>query len=219
MNKEENENVETKQEMPEWFKAFCDQGSTRPGLSDNYWSILLWCVPYLVYLLVLFEIKHMFWWLHAYSLIMVVMYVKIISNHKINRAFSLNPFDFVKIELIAFFNVVVFFGLAFFFVSKVTAGLFNRENISLFDFIYYSFVTVATLGYGDIYPVGWYGKFLAIVELCFGLWFVITVIPVAIADQTEWLRGSAIKRKKVNDEIIKAVERGEIKIPKEENNT
>ncbi len=203
------------EKMPEYLKAFFDQATPPNGQGNDYfelnWSILLMFVPYLVYFLSFYENKYIFWGLHVYSLIMIVLYSMLISKFKEKMAYISNPFDFVKFELINFINVIVFFGFSFFFISMVVGGQFNKEGISLFDFIYYSFVTVATLGYGDIHPVGWYGKLLAITELCFGIWFVITVLPVAVADQAERLRDFRMKKQKLDYELKKAIESGEIK--------
>lgn len=38
-----------------------------------------------------------------------------------------------------------------------------------FDYIYFSIVTFTSLGYGDIHPVGLWGKLIACTEITFGL--------------------------------------------------
>jgi len=190
----EKDNTDKKEKYDEFLRTFIDLKSTPEGLGNDRLTIMnlrtlsILAPPYLVFFLSVYENIYVFWGLHVFSLLMVICYTIISSKLKEHMAYSLNPFDFVRAQLLCFVNVVVFFGFSFFYLSQAVTGQFNSDNIPIFDFIYYSFVTVTTLGYGDIYPEGWYGKLLAIVELLFGLWFVITVLPVAVADQAERLR-------------------------------
>jgi hypothetical protein len=47
--------------------------------------------------------------------------------------------------------------------------------------LYFSFVTLATLGYGDYTPAGELGRTLAIVEALFGQLYLVTVIAVLVS--------------------------------------
>jgi len=47
--------------------------------------------------------------------------------------------------------------------------------------LYFSFVTLATLGYGDYTPAGSLGRTLAIVEALFGQLYLVTVIAVLVS--------------------------------------
>lgn len=47
----------------------------------------------------------------------------------------------------------------------------NKENLTLLDYLYFSVVTFATLGYGDILPIG-FSKILVIIEVLSGMFFV-----------------------------------------------
>lgn len=126
-------------------------------------------------------------------------------------AFVSNPFDFVKVELINLLNTVVFFGLGYFFLSKTGETHFNQQ-IQAFDGVYFSFVTIATLGYGDIHPISLWAKTVVILEVVVGLWFFVTVIPVAVADQAERLRHFRIHRQKLAEELRKSFEKGDLKV-------
>lgn len=201
-------------EMPEMIKAFIDQASPPLGQGNARftlnWTILLMFVPYLAYLLVLLPVPYLNWGLLAYSLALVLFYCFLMSAFKEQMAYVSNPFDFVKVELINLFNVVVFFGLGYFFLSKAGDGHFN-QTIQVFDGVYFSFVTIATLGYGDIHPVSVAAKAMVILEISVGLWFFVTVIPVAVADQAERLRHFRMHRQKFAEELRKSFERGELK--------
>jgi hypothetical protein len=47
--------------------------------------------------------------------------------------------------------------------------------------LYFSFVTLATLGYGDYTPAGSLGRTLAVVEALIGQLYLVTVIAVLVS--------------------------------------
>ena len=47
--------------------------------------------------------------------------------------------------------------------------------------LYFSYVTLATLGYGDYTPAGNFGHALAIVEALFGQLYLVTVVALLVA--------------------------------------
>jgi hypothetical protein len=79
----------------------------------------------------------------------------------------------VDIERIAAaVNVYLFLGLIwrdmYSLTNTLVHGAFNLEQLSQNDFLYYSFVTLSTLGYGDILPVTGPAKALAYIEAIVG---------------------------------------------------
>jgi Ion channel len=83
--------------------------------------------------------------------------------------------------------VYVLIGLLFVFLYGVLAtvgsgnffaqGTDGTRSLRL----YFSFVTLATLGYGDYTPAGEFGRTLAIVEALFGQLYLVTVIAVLVS--------------------------------------
>jgi len=69
-------------------------------------------------------------------------------------------------------TVIVLFGVGYFIFSSVRSYLyFSRSGApveGLLDYIYFSFITATSTGYGDIVPLGIF-KLLALVEVIFGL--------------------------------------------------
>ncbi len=69
-------------------------------------------------------------------------------------------------------TIILLFGVVYFIFSGVRSYLyFSRSGApieSLLDYIYFSFITATSTGYGDIIPLGFF-KILAIVEVIFGL--------------------------------------------------
>ncbi len=70
------------------------------------------------------------------------------------------------------FLMIISFGLVFYATDSTVHILKYTENgvarVSIFDSIYFSFVTAATIGYGDITPTG-VGKALAVIEGMLGM--------------------------------------------------
>ena len=50
------------------------------------------------------------------------------------------------------------------------------ETLTFFDFLYYSFITMTTLGYGDLTPVSDHAKSLAVIEAIVGVFYTALVI-------------------------------------------
>jgi hypothetical protein len=75
-------------------------------------------------------------------------------------------------KIAAAVNVYLFFGLIwrdlYSLISLLIPDAFNSDLLSQTDFLYYSFVTLSTLGYGDIAPVVGPAKALAYIEAIVG---------------------------------------------------
>ncbi len=60
------------------------------------------------------------------------------------------------------------------------------------EFLYFSFVTITTLGYGDISPVGSLARMLAILEAIFGMFYIAILVASLVGMQVSY-RGSAVQ--------------------------
>ena len=70
----------------------------------------------------------------------------------------------------------LFFGLAYWALEQMSPGSLGGVSHSLPDAIYFSFVTLATLGYGDIVPKGEIARGLAVVEGIGGQLFLAVMV-------------------------------------------
>ena len=50
------------------------------------------------------------------------------------------------------------------------------------DYVYFSYVTLGTLGYGDLAPVGFVPRTFAISEMLIGQLYLVTVIALIVAN-------------------------------------
>ena len=68
----------------------------------------------------------------------------------------------------------------------------HNYNLEFFDYIYFSGVTLISLGYGDILPSGNFYKFLAIFQVFYGLIFITTLFSLLVSnfnkslEQAKW---------------------------------
>jgi len=69
----------------------------------------------------------------------------------------------------------------------------NPSALSYFDMLYYSLVTITTVGYGDITPAHWISKLFVMGEVMFGLGFVLLLFTMMISLYID------IQRKKKNE--------------------
>jgi len=86
-----------------------------------------------------------------------------------------NVFRSVMLTLFSILQVPIVFSV---FYSLLRYGI-NKENINSIHAIYFSFVTMSTLGYGDILPKedAWHIQLLIVLEVIVNFYLVVIVIP------------------------------------------
>lgn len=104
----------------------------------------------------------------AYLLAETILYVTTLIF--VTDIFS-KPKSYRRSVLLLFFN---YLEIAFDF-AVIYGGLqlLNKEAKSIIDFIYFSFVTSATIGYGDIYPASDLGKIMVSLHSVIFLIFIV----------------------------------------------
>jgi hypothetical protein len=78
--------------------------------------------------------------------------------------------------LSAYLLAGIYFGLLFWALEQIQPGTVSVNNLSRTGAIYYSFVTLATIGYGDIVPLTDIARGLAIVEGVGGQLFLAVLV-------------------------------------------
>jgi len=92
----------------------------------------------------------------------------------------------ISLSLISYFSVISFFAGLYYFISQdwpkaihiAEPGADGR--LSLVDSYYFSFVTAATVGYGDIYPVWTLPKLLVIAEIAISFCYVVLLFSAVV---------------------------------------
>ncbi len=97
---------------------------------------------------------------------------KSVNGINLNRINSLlDRLNFLHIFII-WIGILLLFGLLYHLLSGESAylvyNLTKQKVTSLFDSIYFSFITATSTGFGDVIPMGYF-KLFAIIEVVFGL--------------------------------------------------
>lgn len=86
--------------------------------------------------------------------------------------------------ILKYAGIIVSFATVFDGLQDFSGGtafvIVNPCGLPYFDFIYYSVITITTVGYGDIMPVTWPAKLMTITEILFGLGYVLLLFTMLI---------------------------------------
>lgn len=85
---------------------------------------------------------------------------------------SVQPRRSLALLFINFFEILLDFAFMYIYFENITPGFFTRELEGGIDAIYFSFVTAATVGYGDIAPAIPFAKKLVITQITLTFVFV-----------------------------------------------
>jgi hypothetical protein len=73
---------------------------------------------------------------------------------------------------------------AFVVIGSLSSDPFfsQQNNATVADYLYFSFVTQTTVGYGDFTAAGGFGRALAVVEALIGQLYLVTVIALLVSN-------------------------------------
>lgn len=80
-----------------------------------------------------------------------------------------------------YIGVAILFAALFRYQSVWNSAAFDRPIETTLDSFYFSVVTLATVGYGDIHPVGSVAKILVIIEVLLGILLLAIMVGAAIS--------------------------------------
>ncbi len=87
--------------------------------------------------------------------------------------------------LTAYLQIGIFFGALYLFVALVTepSPFFAQNATPVYsDFEYFSFITMTTVGYGDLTPASRIGQTLTTFEAVIGQVFLVTVVALTVSN-------------------------------------
>ena len=92
---------------------------------------------------------------------------------------ELTPKDRISLSLKSYIELILNFAILYLLLPK-TSGIWANSNApeSIAEAVYFSGVTITTLGYGDISPTHWYPQFLTVYEVFCG--FILLIVCFAI---------------------------------------
>lgn len=115
---------------------------------------------------------------YAYSRINEIAYAFYRDPLSKKKRSSLSAENRVRMVMRSYFGLTCNFAILYYFVP--IKDLFKVPLVSFFEAFYFSGVTVATLGYGDVLPAHWLSRMLALYEVSLGILLVAVAIAVYI---------------------------------------
>jgi voltage-gated potassium channel len=89
-----------------------------------------------------------------------------------------NPRVGVHSLITLLYPVVALFALAYYLIARSDAGQFD-SLVTRTDSLYYTIVTLGTIGYGDVHAVGQFARVITMVQIAFDLVVIGAFVAVA----------------------------------------
>lgn len=99
--------------------------------------------------------------------------------------------------LCIYLYVGMLFALVYGFVDLVSTEPFfvQTDDATSLDYVYFSIITMATVGYGDFTAAGNLGRMLAVSEALFGQLYLVSVVAILVGNL-----GSSVPRRRLDEE-------------------
>lgn len=180
------------------FKTEAKANSKLLSLMDCYTTatfILLFLLYFLSYFLILSSSNFVLFTKYLLSLVLlsypvyriVELFSRTIALHikptyqpkNYGRALLLAFLDYVEIVI----SFAIFYLHCFFLTNDLFSNDICNSSIiaSAFEPFYFSFVTITTLGYGDLSPQYFWGKLMVVIQLFLGLIYIIFFIQKTVS--------------------------------------
>ncbi|MBV6341267.1 potassium channel family protein [Candidatus Magnetobacterium casense] len=102
-----------------------------------------------------------------------------------NKKTSLTSQDRIKLSLKSYLELTINFSIIYWLLTSVWTDIkITRTPNNILDCLYFSGVTITTLGYGDIAPTHWILKVLTIYEVFCGLIILIVCFAIYLGHNT-----------------------------------
>jgi len=110
-------------------------------------------------------------------LLMILSFVFVIRSVVHSKGVDLN----VVLSAITGYILIGFlFGILIYIMELLQPGNFSVEKISYYNAEYFSFVTMSTLGYGDIVPITESGRAITIITTLAGQFYMVIVMGIIV---------------------------------------
>jgi len=94
---------------------------------------------------------------------------------------SLTTIDRMRLTLRSYLELIISFSLLYVYLGLVNQGNVIKGADSMLDSLYFSVITITTLGYGDIKPITDVAKIFSMIEVLSGLTLIILALAIYIS--------------------------------------
>jgi voltage-gated potassium channel Kch len=115
----------------------------------------------------------------SYTLVLALCFPAILRRAFLHRKVSLNT---VAASLAAYLLLGLIFASAYRFINVLNPPFFNQSHINGFTYVYFSYITLTTVGYGDFVAANDAGRAVAILEAIFGQVFLVTIVAMVVSN-------------------------------------
>ncbi len=137
------------------------------------------------------ELKYFFYFLSSINILLLIVshiiLLKYVFTDFFTRKRKIVPRD-ITVVITTYITLAVSFGLLYTVINFFSdVPIFNNipKNLNEFEFyfkhIYFSFITITTIGYGDIYPLTTLGQFLVVIEVITGIILTNVILSLVIS--------------------------------------
>jgi len=161
------------------FSSVLILGILGSSLSQKKTLLLLWSFLLLLISFAMVFFEHIF--LTFVFIIGMFFLLWTIASKLIYRIFSSEKVHVEEVlsALSLYLVVGISFALLVFLLDMMNPESYS-EVMGWGESLYYSFITMSTLGYGDILPQTYWAMNLAIVQVLFGVFFTATVLALLV---------------------------------------
>ena len=117
-------------------------------------------------------------------IILVLLLVSPVVIARRIRDYTTVTLSTVYAVICIFIILGMFYGVLYQVIDQLTPNHFfgQMQDARAFDYLYFSFVTLTTLGYGDLTPAGDVGKSIAIIEALNGQLYLVTIVALVVTN-------------------------------------
>jgi Ion channel len=115
----------------------------------------------------------------AYTIVLAMCFPAILRQAFRHRRIDLNT---VAAALSAYLLLGLIFTAAYQFINILNPPFFVQGHQNGFTYVYFSYVTLTTVGYGDYTSANDAGRAVAILEALFGQVFLVTIVAVVVSN-------------------------------------
>ncbi|NOS89235.1 MAG: two pore domain potassium channel family protein [Methylococcaceae bacterium] len=105
------------------------------------------------------------------------------KNDSEKESSDLKFYERIKLAMVSYLELIFLYGILQFILSIYGCGLDdgNKWIANIWDSVYFSGITIATVGYGDLHPISGFSKFLAVYEVINGVVLIVVSFTIYVS--------------------------------------